>query len=105
MKRYVYSSKQYDFPEFITYQYNDRLTYKFKQKYLHEGGPLAHEKMEGMYYEVCEENGKSIKPHEAYIQVIADFVDVYSDGYVGYVWGGRIHPLGHLDGTEIVSGD
>lgn len=101
MKRIIKASVLETLPEHITYRYNDRVTYTYKKRYIHEAGRDTHNQAEGFYYEVCEENGQPCNPWDMMSPVLTE-LDVYDDGFVGYVWNGHLNSLGVLRGSEVV---
>ena len=120
MYRYVKSSDMnvisainYRYPKYIYYQESNstkygRTVYKYRQKYLHAEEP-KHDYMEGMYYEVFEIMKKSyddgfepISEDDRYYMFGISELDVYPDGFVGYIWNGRLNKLGKLVGDKVV---
>lgn len=119
MKKYIKSENtaevayksQFRYPKYIYYQElnsQGRTIYKYKQKYLHAEEPKK-DYLEGMYYEVSEimdgsmeEEFRLISQDERYYMFGTSELDVYPDGFVGYIWGGRLHHLGHLIGDKVV---
>ena len=90
--------EDFEYPEEINYHYNNRVTYTYVPTYLHEPDP-KHNNMEGMYYKVISKNGEPITSEERYYMFGTSEIDVYPDGFVGYIWNGRLNRLGDLNDT------
>ena len=120
MKKYIKSSntpelaykKSFRYPEYIYYQElnaRGRVIYKYKQWYMHAEEPKK-DNQEGMYYDVFEimqpdsNTFEPISSDDRYYMFGWSELDVYPDGFVGYIWDGRLNHFGHLVGDKVVKG-